>query len=106
MVQMNKIEEFGRNVGREFNAEKVILFGSYAYGNPSPDSDVDFLVVMNFSGKGARKSVEILERLDPRFGVDMLVRTPEQVRQRIEWNDFFMKEIVENGRVLYEADNL
>lgn len=103
---MNKIEEFGRNVGREFNAEKVILFGSYAYGNPSPDSDVDLLVVMNFSGKGTRKSVEILERLDPRFGVDMLVRTPEQVKQRIEWNDFFMKEIVENGRVLYEADNL
>ena len=105
MVQMDDIVEFGGSIGREFKAEKVILFGSYAYGKPSQGSDVDLLVILDFEGKGAWKSLEILERLDPRFGVDLIVRTPNQIRQRIEWNDFFIKEIMEKGKVIYEADN-
>jgi len=102
---MNQIEELGRSIGREFNAAKVILFGSFAYGNPSQGSDVDLLVIMEFKGKGAWKSLEIMDRLNPRFGVDLIVRTPEQVKQRLEWNDFFMKDIIEKGKVLYEADH-
>jgi len=44
-----------------------------------------------------------LKEIRPRFGVDMLVRTPEEVRQRLSWNDFFLRDIIEKGRVLYEA---
>ena len=105
MVKMNHIEELGRSIGREFNATKVILFGSYAYGNPLQGSDVDLLVIMEFKGKGVWKSLEIMDRLNPRFGVDLIVRTPEQVKQRLEWNDFFMKDVIEKGKVLYEADH-
>ena len=104
MVKLDQIHELSRNIGREFKAEKVILFGSYGYGTPAPDSDVDLLVVMRFKGKSAWKALEILNRLDPKFGVDLLVRTPEQVRKRLQWNDFFMKEIMEKGKVLYEAE--
>jgi predicted nucleotidyltransferase len=103
MVKMDKITKLGKSIGREFKAEKVILFGSYAYGRPLPDSDVDLLVVMRFRGKGVWKSVEILNRLNPDFSVDLLVRTPEVLRKRIRWNDFFLKEIMEKGKVLYEA---
>ncbi len=105
MVAMDQIEEFGRRVGEEFGAEKVILFGSYARGNATPDSDVDILVIGPFQGRSVDRSVEIRMRLRPGFPMDLLVRTPEKVRERIEMGDSFMREIVDHGKVLYEADN-
>lgn len=83
MVAMNQIEEFGQRIGREFGAEKVILFGSYANGVPSADSDVDLLVIGSFPGRDVDTSVEIQMKLRPAFPVDLLVRTSEKVRQRI-----------------------
>lgn len=105
MVTMNKIKEFGRRIGEEFGAEKVILFGSYAQGTASPDSDVDLLIVAPFEGKSVNKSVQIRLKLRPSFPVDLLVRTPEKIRQRLQIGDQFIKDILEEGRVLYEADN-
>jgi predicted nucleotidyltransferase len=105
MVAMNQIEEFGRKVGEEFGAERVILFGSYARGSANPDSDVDILVIVDFEGRSVDKSVEIRMRLRPGFPMDLLVRTPGKVRERIEMGDAFMREILDQGKVLYEADN-
>jgi predicted nucleotidyltransferase len=105
MAAMNQIEEFGRRIGREFGAEKVILFGSYAIGAPSADSDVDLLVIGPFPGRSADTSVEIQMKLRPAFPVDLLVRTPEKVRERTAMGDTFMQEILTQGRVLYEAAN-
>jgi predicted nucleotidyltransferase len=105
MVAMNQIEEFGRRVGQEFGAEKVILFGSYARGNANPDSDVDILVIGSFEGRSVDTSVKIRMKLRPEFPMDLLVRTPEKVRERIEMGDSFLREILEQGKVLYEADN-
>lgn len=105
MVAMNEIERFGRRIGEEFDAEKVILFGSYARGNANPDSDVDILVIGPFEGRSVDRSVEIRMKLRPGFPMDLLVRTPEKVRERIEMGDAFMREILEQGRVLYEADH-
>ncbi len=104
MVAMRQIEEFGRQIGRQFSAERVILFGSYARGEVTADSDVDLLVVAPFEGKSVHKSVEIRMKLRPRFPVDLIVRTPEKVRQRLEMGDGFMQEILREGKVLYEAD--
>ena len=105
MVAMNKIKEFGRQIGEEFGAERVILFGSYAKGDASPDSDVDLLIIGPFEGRGVDKSVEIRMKLRPHFPVDMLIRTPAKIQQRIEMGDDFIREILEEGKVLYEADN-
>lgn len=105
MVAMDQIEEFGRRIGEEFGAEKVILFGSYARGNANPDSDVDILVIGPFTGRAVDKSVEIRMKLRPRFPLDLLVRTPEKVRERLEMGDSFMREILDQGRVLYEANH-
>ncbi|MGD8786802.1 MAG: nucleotidyltransferase domain-containing protein [Phycisphaerales bacterium] len=102
---MNIIEEFGKKVGREFGAERVILFGSYARGIVTEDSDVDLLVIGPFKGRSVDKSVEIRMKLRPVFPIDLLVRTPEKVRQRMEMGDDFMREILEEGKVLYEADD-
>jgi predicted nucleotidyltransferase len=105
MVALNKIKEFGRQIGEQFGAEQVILFGSHAQGKVSADSDVDLLVIGPFKGSGVDKSVEIRMKLRPQFPVDILIRTSEKVHQRLEMGDCFMQEIIEKGKVIYEADN-
>jgi predicted nucleotidyltransferase len=105
MVAMNEIERFGRRIGEEFGAEKVILFGSYARGTAERDSDIDLLIVASFEGKSVDKSVQIRLKLRPAFPVDLLIRTPEKIRERLEMGDQFIKDILQGGKVLYEADN-
>jgi len=105
MVAMDKIEEFGQRIGREFEAERVILFGSYARGAVTRDSDVDLLVIGPFEGRSVDRSVQIRMQLRPGFPVDLVVRTAEKVRERLAIGDDFMQEILEEGKVLYEADD-
>ena len=105
MVMMQKIEEWCRKLGQVFRPEKVFLFGSYASGTPTPDSDVDILVIMQHEGKGWRRASEIRTRVKPTFPVDLLVRTPAEIHERLTLGDRFIKEIVEKGRVLYENDD-
>ena len=106
MVALNDIEQFGKRIGEQFGAEKVILFGSHAEGTATEDSDVDLLVIIPFEGRSVDQSVKIRMELRPAFPVDLIVRTPEKVHQRIEMGDDFMRVILEEGKVLYEADNL
>ena len=105
MVALSEIREFGKKIGEQFHAERVILFGSYANGEFTSDSDVDLLVIGQFKGRSVDKSVEIRMKLRPHFPVDILIRTPEKVKQRIKMGDCFMQEIMDKGKVLYEADN-
>jgi predicted nucleotidyltransferase len=105
MVAMSQIEEFGQRIGREFDAERVILFGSHAHGTVTEESDVDLLVIGSFEGRSVDRSVQIRMKLRPGFPVDLLVRTPEKVRERIQIGDVFMREILEEGKVLYETDD-
>lgn len=88
-----------------FRPQKVILFGSFAYGLPNADSDIDLLVVMPFEGRIHDQAVKIRRGLDSTCPIDLLVRTPEQIRERVEMEDFFMREIVEQGKVLYEENH-
>lgn len=98
-----KIQDLCRQIVENFQPEKVILFGSYAYGTPTADSDVDLLVVMPFEGRNSQKAIEIRQKIKTTMPLDLLVRTEEQVKHRIAMEDFFMREITEKGKVLYEA---
>lgn len=104
-ISQRTIAAFASQVARQFNPEKIILFGSYAYGKPAEHSDVDMLVVMPFEGKGAHKATEILLVIDPHFPIDLLVRTPEQIRTGAQLGDFFIREITQKGKVLYAASH-
>jgi len=87
----------------ELRPEKIILFGSYAYGTPTPDSDVDLLVIMRTGASGADRSWAVSRLLLPRpFPVDILVRTPQEIQSALTKGDFFIREILTRGRVLYE----
>jgi uncharacterized protein len=103
MATMQQIDAFSQQIGKEYHPSQVVLFGSYARGIATKDSDVDLLVVMPFEGRSVDKSVEIRLKMNPPFPLDLLVRTPEVVRRRIEMGDSFLRDILRDGKVLYEA---
>ena len=82
---------------------KIILFGSYVYGTPTADSDVDLLVILDTPTRPVDRYLCVSRLLRPRpFPLDLLVKTPEEIAQALERNDAFMREIIAQGRVLYE----
>jgi len=103
MVLPEAIQAHCEGIIREFHPEKVILFGSYAYGQPDADSDVDLLVIMPFAGKAPRIAAAMMARLRPGFPVDILVRDPETLSQRLSLGDPFLHEVMGRGCVLYAA---
>lgn len=72
-------------------------------GRGAMGSDVDLLVVMRYRGMSVRKAAEILNRVEPEFPVDLMVRSPQEIRKRLAMKDPFLAEIVQRGKVLYEA---
>jgi uncharacterized protein len=104
-IPMRVIRKFARDVAKRFNPDKIILFGSYAYGTPNADSDVDILVVMpcrNQLDQAAKLSIEI----DPPFSLDIIVRKPSEMAWRLEERESFTTEITTKGKVLYEKNDL
>lgn len=92
-----------KRIVETLHPEKIILFGSYAYGNPTPDSDVDLLVVMRTENSDIERYLQVSRLIRPRpFAVDILVKTPKEIRQSIREGDFFIEEIYSQGRVVYE----
>jgi predicted nucleotidyltransferase len=105
MISQKQIEHFGRQLAAAFHPEKIVLFGSYAYGRPHSDSDVDLLVIMPFDGSAVDKSVEMRMQLRPRFPLDLLVRSPAKIRERLALGDEFIRNVLAYGKVLYETSH-
>jgi len=87
----------------KFNPEKIILFGSQVWGSPKDWSDLDLLVIMNFNESSSQLSAKISMVAKPRYvPMDILVRTPDEIKRRIEIGDYFIQRILTKGKVLYE----
>jgi predicted nucleotidyltransferase len=98
------IEDVVRQIAQKFHLRTIILFGSYAYGNPHPESDVDLLVVMDKPTKETQQAIRITQSLERDwFGLDLIVCTPEKLKNRIALGDSFLRQIIRKGKVLYEA---
>ena len=103
MVPMERIRELAGRIAREFAPEKIILFGSHARGDAGKYSDVDLLVTLPFEGNSLRKQAEIRARVRQGFSLHIVARTPEEVERRLALGDFFLREVMEEGKVLYEG---
>ncbi len=103
MPTQESIAELAKSIALKFQPEQIVLFGSFAEGKGRTDSDVDLLVIMQYKGNSHRRAIEVLKEIQPRFAVDLLVRTPEEIKRRLALNDFFMQEIFQKGKVLYES---
>lgn len=100
-IPRHVIRRFARQVAERFDPEKIILFGSHAYGQPHQDSDVDILVVMPAKNQ-IDQALRIELEADAPFPLDLIVRTPKNLRWRLEEGDSFLREIVSRGKVLDE----
>jgi predicted nucleotidyltransferase len=102
MVAIHKIDAFAREVAEKFKPQKIVLFGSYAHGNPSEDSDVDLLVIMEYKGKSSEQALAIRKAVRRSFPLDLIVRTPRETTARIKQQDAFITSALTEGRTLYE----
>ncbi len=98
-----KIKEIMDKIINEFKPEKVILFGSYAWGNPKKDSDVDLLIIKEDPTKNTREMAIDLEKILIKRNVplDLLVYKPEQLKKRLALKDVFLSKIISQGKTLY-----
>lgn len=99
---MRLIRRFARQVAERFSPDKIILFGSYAYGTPHADSDVDILVVMPARNQ-LDQAFKIHWTIQPPFPLQLIVRTPKNMAWRLDEGDSFLKEVLAKGKVLYDA---
>lgn len=102
-IPQKAIDQVVEQIVEKFKPQKIILFGSYARGNPRPESDVDLLVVMETSLKESKQSLEIRRHLDVLFGLDLIVHTPKRLKERVDMGDWFLRDVLKEGKVLYEA---
>lgn len=93
-------------IAEKFHPQKIILFGSYARGNPRPESDLDLLVILDAPPQERRLSLTIRQFLGVMFGLDLIVHSPASLRQRLEWGDSFLQEIIQTGKVMYESPDV
>ncbi len=101
-VTRHQINAVVQKIVDAFNPEKVILFGSYAYGKPTIDSDVDMLVVMESDERPAKRATRAYHVVHGKtFPMDIVVRTPQELAHRLAIGDYFIKEIIKRGKVLY-----
>jgi predicted nucleotidyltransferase len=103
-IPMSAIRRFARQIVEKFQPDKIILFGSYAYGTPHEWSDVDLLVVMP-AWNDRSKANRICQALEAPFCLDLKVRTPKEVERDVRDGDWFLTEVVTKGKVLYEKAN-
>ena len=104
MIERSRIQAFVDEVVRQFRPKRVVLFGSYAYGQPNEDSDVDLLVIMPARNQHDQ-AVRIRWEVPAPFPMDLLVRTPKNMEWRLREGDSFLREIMSRGKVLYEKVN-
>src|SRR5438128_1712247 len=104
-IPLSAIRRFARQIAERFHPEKIILFGSYAYGTPHNESDVDLLVIMP-TRNAIDQAIRIELAFERPFSVDLHVRTPYQISQGLkdpDDRDWFLYEVMTKGKVLYEA---
>ena len=105
MIPFSQIQAFSQQIADKFQPDRIILFGSYACSKPTEDSDVDLLVILPFEELPVQKAIDIRQQVRASFPLDLMARTPEQIQQRLDMGDFFIQEILQTGRVLYESNN-
>jgi predicted nucleotidyltransferase len=102
MINQDRILDLSERIVREQAPDRIVLFGSYAYGTPDEGSDVDLLVIMPFKGKPYRKAAEITAAVHDGFPLDIVVMRPEDAERRYREADPLVRDALDRGRALYE----
>jgi uncharacterized protein len=103
MVSKSVIKNIAQEIADHFHPRQVILFGSYAYGRPTEDSDVDLLVIMETEERNLPQALKISRTIAHPFPMDLIVLKPREVQTRLHGGDLVLREILAKGEVLFEA---
>ena len=99
------LPEVVQRIVQTLQPEKIVLFGSHADGTPTSDSDVDLLVVMETTAPPVERHLAVSRLLRPRpFPVHILIKRPDEIESALEAGDFFIREALSQGQVLYERE--
>ena len=103
MIKRSQIRRYASQIGKFFRPRQIILFGSHARRQATEDSDVDLLVIMDHDKpRNVEQAIAIRLAMDAPFQIDLLVKRPAEVADRLAMNDMFMKTLIEDGKVIYE----
>lgn len=97
-----KIKEITEKIVKDFQPEKIILFGSFAYGKPKPSSDIDLLIIKKSKKRKVERIKEVLMKVESEIPLGPLVYTPKEIQERLGLGDFFFQDIFKKGKILYE----
>jgi predicted nucleotidyltransferase len=106
MAYDQNFEKFISLIKQNFNPLKLVLFGSRAWDLASKSSDYDVLVLSDRKSKSNYQAYEILNKCHPgNISIDLLVRSPEEIEERLSKEDPFFKKIMSEGVLLYERNS-
>jgi predicted nucleotidyltransferase len=105
MVSRLEIQAFADEFARRFQPAKIILFGSQTDGIPTEDSDVDLIVIMPYRGSSAAAAIRIRLACPRSFPMDLIVRSPTEVRRRAYFGEGFVRQVISKGIILHESRN-
>jgi len=103
MIETSKINEVVYRIANNFNPEMIILFGSYAQGNPNKDSDLDLLIIQNTNLPRHKRGLDIrLSLIGTKIPIDILVYTKEEFENEKNEKSSFLNSAIKTSKILYE----
>ncbi|MBM4177400.1 nucleotidyltransferase domain-containing protein [Candidatus Gribaldobacteria bacterium] len=100
-IKQKDIEGVVTKIAKHYKPEKIYLFGSFAWGKPNYDSDVDLFIVKNTDKDRLNRDIEVQRIIKGVLPVDSLVYTPKEVAKRLDLGDFFVQDIINKGKLIY-----
>jgi len=105
MTNKKEITKIVKQIKEKYKPEKIILFGSFAYGEPKPSSDIDLLIIKKSKKKRVERIKEVLMKVKSELPLEPLVYTPKEIKERLDLGDFFFQDIFKKGKLLYEKQS-
>lgn len=99
---LKKLKVITKRIVAQYDPEKIILFGSYAWGKPNKDSDFDLFIVKKGKGNFLSEQNKVRRIIDGEIAADILIATPAEVKRKLTFGDFFFKEIIKKGKSVYD----
>ena len=99
---MAELKNIVHSIKRNYHPDKIILYGSLSLGKVRKGSDIDLVIIKETNKDPWERSEEVDRYIQHNVPIDILVYTPHEIEDRLQINDFFVKDFMEKGKVLYE----
>ncbi len=104
MIKQKEIQSVVKRIAESYKPEKIYLFGSFAWGKPTKDSDVDLFIIKNTEARHLDRDKTVRRIINRELPADLLIYTPQETQRRLGIGDFFIRNILQKGKILYESN--